>query len=309
MSPTILADIGARGITEPWDRLAIVGNCCNYDIRLNANELSDRKFSLSLALLTQHLLNGEIVNNGQSNNHSLTQNIFDFLKNQSLDSFKSPIREELTFIKGCRFTKVELVKEGVQTCGHLWKIGKRIEVKREARLPWEDSTRGGLNDRQRYSLKQLAHELGIGMHERRYETLADNLLHYLKEEEKSKYSFAEEYMYCMAREVLDAMTDPGKVLRLGCLVDGSDNKGTPYRGIFVCDANDQGPEYIFTAWRQSGENSGDVDKHVSLEVELLNPNAEGLPELITRKWVNGLCFASGWERRNVLFPWPKVFEI
>jgi hypothetical protein len=297
MSPAILADIGARQITKPWDRLAIVANCCNYDIRLNANELSDRRFSQSLAMFTQHLLNGEIVNNEQNSNPSPTQNIMGFLKNQSLDSFKSPIKEQLTFIKSCRLPEVELVNEGVQTSGHLWKVGKRIEVKCEAKLPGEDSTRDGLEGHERYRLKQLAHELGIGIYGRRYETLADDILHYLKD------SFAEKYMYWMAGEVFYAMTDPGKVLRLGCLVGGSKNEHPPYRGIFICDTNDQGPEYVFTAYRQSRRDSGEIDKNVSLGVELLNPNAEGLPELITKKWVNGLYFASGWERRKVLLPW------
>jgi hypothetical protein len=32
MAPTILADIVVRQITKPWDRLAIIANCCNYDI-------------------------------------------------------------------------------------------------------------------------------------------------------------------------------------------------------------------------------------------------------------------------------------
>jgi hypothetical protein len=88
MAPTILADIAVRQITKPWDRLAIVANCCDYGIRLNVDELRCRKFSHSLALLAQHLLNGEIVNNGQSNKHGFSQDIFDFLKDRSLDSIK-----------------------------------------------------------------------------------------------------------------------------------------------------------------------------------------------------------------------------
>ncbi|KAF4635684.1 hypothetical protein G7Y89_g2411 [Cudoniella acicularis] len=309
MTPTILADIGARQITKPWDRLAIVANCCNYDIRLNANELGRGRFSHSLAILTQHLLNGEIINNGQSDNHLPTRNIFNFLKSQSLDSFESPIEAELTFIKGCRLTGVELVNEGVQTSGHLWKVEKRIKVKCETKLPGEDPTRGGLEGHQRYRLKQLAHELGSGVYGRSYKILADNLLYYLDEEKQSKDSFAKQYMYWMASEIVHAMTDPRKVLRLGCLVGRPNNTGAPYRGIFVCDANDQSFEYIFTTSRQSSGNWGEIDKHVSLGVELLNPNAEGVPELITKKWVNGLYFASGWEKRKVLFPWLDIFKI
>ncbi|KAL5315263.1 hypothetical protein ACEPPN_017915 [Leptodophora sp. 'Broadleaf-Isolate-01'] len=313
MSPTILADIGSRGISEPWDRLAIVANCCNYDARLNANELSDRGFSLSLAMLTQHLLNGEVINNGtrQRDNHSATQNIFDFLKSKSLDSFKSPIETELTFIKGCRLPKVELVKEGVQTLGHLWKLGKRIEAKCQIKLPGEDSTPCGLEGLQRYRLQQLAYELKTGTYGSCYETLADKFLLYLDEEKKSKGSFAEEYMFWMASEVFRAMMDPRQALRLGCLVDGSSNKNMPYRGIFVCDADEdeQSPEYVFTASRQSTGKLGEIDKHISLEVGLLNPKAKGLPKLIAKRWINGLYFASGRERRKVVFPWMDVLKI
>jgi hypothetical protein len=223
MAPTILADIGARQITKPWDRLAIMANCCNYDIRLNANKLREGKFSHSLALLTQHLLNGEIVKNEQSDNQGSTQNIFDFLKSQSLDSFRSPIKKELTFIKSCRFTKVELVNEGLQTSGHLWKLGERIEVKCEIKLPGEDSTLGGFSGYQRYRLKQFAQELANGLYGRSYEAVGEDFLSYLKQEKTSQDTFVEQYMFWMANEICRAMEDPRKVLRLGCLANGSNN--------------------------------------------------------------------------------------
>jgi hypothetical protein len=269
---------------------------------LNVDELRCRKFSQSLALLTQHLFNGEIVNNGQSNEHGFSQNIFESLEDRSLNSVNSPVKQGLTFIKSCRLTEVKFVNKGLQTSGHLWKLGKKIKVKCEAKLPGEDSTRDGLNGHQRYCLKQLAHELGTGVHGRRYETLADNLLRYLAREKRSKHSFADKYMRWMAKDVFGAMIDQGKVLRLGCLV-GSSSKGSAYCGIFVCEAKDQAPEYIFTASSPSKRILGDLHKHVSLEVEVLNPNSKGLPELITGKWVNGFYFTSGEKKRNVLFPW------
>ena len=39
MSAKILADIGDRDVTEPWDVLAITANACGYDKRLNKNSL------------------------------------------------------------------------------------------------------------------------------------------------------------------------------------------------------------------------------------------------------------------------------
>jgi hypothetical protein len=210
-------------------------------------------------------------------------------------------------MKSCRFTEVRFVNEGLQTSGHLWKLGKRIKVKRESKLPGEDSARGGLDGHQRYCLKQLAHELGTGVHGRRYETLADNLRRYLAREKRSKHSFVDEYMRWMADEVFGGMMGQGKVLRLGCLVGYSD-KGSSYRGIFVCEAKNQAPEYIFTASSHAKRILGDVHKHVSLEVEVLDPNSKGLLELITRRWVNGLYFADGEKKRKVLFPWPEALK-
>nr|XP_036581443.1 uncharacterized protein CTRU02_08493 [Colletotrichum truncatum]KAF6789794.1 hypothetical protein CTRU02_08493 [Colletotrichum truncatum] len=48
MTPTIIADIEPRGLKKPWDRLAIIANCCQYPVRLNGNTLSQRRQSLSL---------------------------------------------------------------------------------------------------------------------------------------------------------------------------------------------------------------------------------------------------------------------
>jgi hypothetical protein len=48
---------------------------------------------------------------------------------------------------------------------------------------------------------------------------------------------------------------------------------------------------------------GGVDKHVSLGVKVLGRSVVGSPELSTKKWGNGIYFASWKERRKVLFPW------
>ena len=62
--------------------------------------------------------------------------------------------------------------------------------------------------------------------------------------------------------------------------------------------------YVFTSSCPAGENSGDIDKHVSLEVDLRGSVSEDRPRLITKRWVNGLCFFDGCRRRDVVFPWP-----
>jgi hypothetical protein len=182
-------------------------------------------------------------------------------------------------------------------------------VKCEIKLPGEDSTAGGFGGYQRYRLKQFAQELANGLYGRSYEAVGEDLLRYLKQEKTSQDTFVEPYRSWMADEVFRAMEDPRKVLRLGCLANGSNNQGTFYHGIFVCEAKDQGPEYIFTSSSQSEGKLGDINKHVSLEVDLLNPTSNGLPELITKKWVNGLYFTRRLKARKVLFPWPEFLKI
>jgi hypothetical protein len=110
MSPIIFADIGRRGITKDSDRLAIAANCCGYSVRLNTEALRIKECSLSLSMLALYLLNGEIVMNDRKNDRAaLSDNIFDFMKKQSLNNFRPPVEEnELTFIKGCRFLNVKL---------------------------------------------------------------------------------------------------------------------------------------------------------------------------------------------------------
>lgn len=329
MSPMILADIVSRGISKPWDRLAIAANCSSYDVRFNVDELRDQKFSLSLAMLTQHLLNGEIIDNRNTsrNDFLITQKISDFLKSKSLDTFDSPVTGDLTFIKGCRFPEVELLEEGVQTSGLLWKLGKRIKAKLERKLSFEKDTPGGLTGCQRYRLKQLANELGTGEYESYQETLtgdfgiktsnencheslADELFSYLDEERGQKDTLAKEYKYWMASEIYNTLKNPEKVLRLACLIDTSNNEHSPYLGIFVCDADVKPePAYVFTAWRQSKGELGDIDKYVSLEVELLNPNAKGIPQLVTKRWINGLYFAFGQKNTKVVFPWMEILKV
>lgn len=55
-----MADVQKRMVTKPEDLLPIIANCYNYWIRRNPEVVKTRKISLSLALLMQALLNGEV---------------------------------------------------------------------------------------------------------------------------------------------------------------------------------------------------------------------------------------------------------
>jgi hypothetical protein len=55
-------------MSEYWDIPAIAANCCGYVIRLNTKRLEQNGASLSLSILAQCLLNGEVLDNGRSTN-------------------------------------------------------------------------------------------------------------------------------------------------------------------------------------------------------------------------------------------------
>jgi hypothetical protein len=63
MSPRIFADIQRRGLENPFDRLPIVANSCNYAIRLISWNILYNGHSVELCLLTMYLLIGEIIRN------------------------------------------------------------------------------------------------------------------------------------------------------------------------------------------------------------------------------------------------------
>jgi hypothetical protein len=48
-------------IGNAWDTLAITANTCTYRTRLDVQSLADEGRSLSICLLAQFLLNGEII--------------------------------------------------------------------------------------------------------------------------------------------------------------------------------------------------------------------------------------------------------
>ncbi|KAJ9664587.1 hypothetical protein H2201_005099 [Coniosporium apollinis] len=320
MSPIVFGDINSRGVEKCSDRLAIAANCCNYSVRLDTRALKTEGCSLSVAMLALYLLNGEIIMNNDddkdgSSSGPLADNISDFLKKQSLNTFQPPVDEGLTYIKSCRFIDVQLVKEGVQTAGHLWKLGKAISVDLAFSLPFEEDSPNGLTGFQRWCLKQLVAELASGRQGRPYTALAEDLDNYLKEDvrlsDEHEPSFSKRFKDWMTGELVQAMGLKGKILRLACLVDGLPTKAySPYSGIFVCDTGEDGTaKYTFTASCPAAGILGDIDKHVSLEVDLRGSTKEDFPRLFTKRWVNGLYFFEGCPRRKVVFPWPASLTI
>ncbi|KAK1857136.1 hypothetical protein CCHR01_00210 [Colletotrichum chrysophilum] len=71
------------------------------------------------------------------------------------------------------------------------------------------------------------------------------------------------------------------------------------------------PIYVFTSSKPKEEGSrnsypNDIDKHVSIEIESQGAQLEDgyhRPNLVTKRWINGLCFFRGHPRQEVVFPW------
>jgi hypothetical protein len=362
MSSSIFADIGRRGITNQSDVLDIAANCCSYSVRLDVEALKKAKCSLSLSILALYLLNGEVVCNDQMNDRAaLSGNIYDLLLRKSLNNFNlSNGLNELTFLKRCRFPDVRLSREGIETTGQLWRLGKVIDTSKFLpKLPPGGPNGQGLNSYQRKRLRQLADVLSSGAYGSSYGTLTKDIYVYLQEDDvgeddqssklgsggddedesedslgkesdddqesdtNEKYEteeddhnekherLAKNYKDVMVEALVQAIKD-GTALRLACLGDVTGGKPiknahSSYCAIFVTGSSDEAykkePSYVFTASKYSDR----IEKFVSLEVELAG-SMSGVPLLITKKWVNGLCFLDKYAPKKVLFPWPPSWD-
>jgi hypothetical protein len=269
--------------------------------------------------------------NGERNDRrALDDDIFDFLRRQSLDTFRPLVDyNKLTFIKGCRFFDVNLSREGIETVGHVWKLGKTFTIADNGSSSDNESDSGngsssdnksdsgdGLNTYQRRQLRQLAMKLKSGHYGKRYEEIANDIFRYLDQDNRYESdNFPKKYKDLMAEGVVEAIRTR-KMLRLACIVpldyQNPRKAYAPYRGIFVSETNEtskrwdeQQPSYVFTASCLAHENKDNIDRHVSLEVEWRNSTKKGWPRLVIKRWINGLCFFDGCRRQNVVFPWPK----
>lgn len=136
--------------------------------------------------------------------------------------------------------------------------------------------------------------------------LANDIHGYLREDMFSnRYNErqSKQYKDAMAEEIVKAIKE-GKVLRLGCLL--GDNS---YRGIFIAERGQEqqpSPSYVFTAWKPAQVRPDNVsrkyniERFVSLEVDMVE-NSQGLPQLRTKRWLNGLCFFEKSDQRDVIF--------
>ncbi|KAM5356989.1 hypothetical protein ACJZ2D_016728 [Fusarium nematophilum] len=342
MTPYVITDIQTRGLSDAWDKLAIIANCCQYAIRMDNRELKIISQSLSLSILAMCLLNGEILHNGVEEDPTSMSDmtVSQYLKAQAFKEFYAPRSErDLTFNKGCRFVEVQLKQSGIKTRGHLWKLGSIIHTAR-FRLPLSGAEKPScsLTPGKQGRLTQLVAELRLFGEA----SLASQIERYLNHDSTrsgetfKNEAFPKRYTYLMAEE-LAAAIENGKSLRLGRIWDALEPE-VPCSAIFVWDSSrteesnigekpreantrskgDRGSQeaFVFTAMspmtrgsQQHGTN--DLDHHVSLEVSwpLSGRQAPNrLPRLYIKRWLLGLCFFYGYTRTDVIFPWPSALQ-
>jgi hypothetical protein len=344
MTPRIVADIEARDLRDAWDKLAIIANCCHYAVRMDHKEMQAPK-SLSISILAMCLLNGDVLLNGSWDDPSsmLEKTMSQYLEDQAFKGFYAPRgKPSLTFNKGCRFVDVEFGPTGIETKGHLWKLGRIIDTAR-FRLPLpeieESSYSLPLSRKAQQRLAQLAAELRL-LGETSLAAQIDKFLdHDPNSQGKSLKSepFSRQYMCLMAEEIATAI-EKGELLRVGRIWNSLGEK-VPSSAIFVWSFNDaaqdrstksrlrdgnnttkrgRGPkkEYAFTASRplkrgSQRQGTNDLDHHLSLEVEWSPSYRQGhcpIPRLHVKRWAVGLCFFYGCVRSDVTFPWPPAFQ-
>ncbi|KAK8105253.1 hypothetical protein PG999_008612 [Apiospora kogelbergensis] len=321
MTPTVVTDIEERGLSNPWDRLAILANCCQYSTRLDVEALKQQNRSLSLSVLAMCSLNGEILDNSDDSRTSTAPlTVSHFLRQYLFKGFSAPENDTrpLTFNKGCRLTDVELTTDGISTKGHLWKLGRVIDTSEFPRkLPWINNPRGRLTMDDRRRLLQLF----LYLKKQNHRFLADQINIYLTHDAyragKNYATFTEMYLHHMAIELAVAINS-GRKLRLGSIWDSKRRK-SEYRAIFMWPDENEGdlsppPAFVFTsAWfRNPGSDAhepNDIDRHVSLEVSLEEPRVgTGVPHLRVRTWRLGMCFFEDCRLTGVVFPWPRALR-
>ncbi|RSL86220.1 hypothetical protein CDV31_016428 [Fusarium ambrosium] len=344
MYPTIISDIAKRGTEFPWDRLDIIANTCWYPVSLNTLALRKSNFSLSLSILAQCLLNGEVMVDGHTESDATLDGkpfdctVIDFIYKCSLRRYISlRTKGSLTYNRGCRYPNVTFRREGLQTWGHLWKLGPILDYQTICSYSVSDKPEDRwLSQTERRDLIGLRNVLND-----RYGREAERLLNQLDElldiafdmgESKDIKSlpFKLEHPLRMATELVTRARE-GSKLRLAELWDphasGSPPNRRKYRAVFLHE--DEGPggraqsgpcgateAYIFTALDyvppQTEKNRVDNNRHVSMKVEVAGSALvlakEPTTPLLIKGWTLGFCDFTYCERESVLFRWPRVFE-
>ncbi|KAI8633659.1 hypothetical protein F5Y19DRAFT_247646 [Xylariaceae sp. FL1651] len=323
MSPAIFEDLSVRGITKPYDILAIAANCCRYLTRLNPQDLNLVKASLSIAILTLFVLNGEILRYDIPQDAILSQTVFGCLSTAKLVIQPPMPAGELIFIKMCRLPAVSMQSEGLMIRGVLSRLDKKIKVKvpiSDRELYWKTNditVTNSLNKAERRLLMALIaclktmKEGGSALHTKLKQFLDEQAAEEAAGRSAQYWSLSH-LSVMMAKAICRAIAE-GRVLWLSRL--HVPRKWTPWLGIFIPDDpfDVSGViSFAFTA-RETANEVRDrgatlLRKNAwvtSLEVRF-DPGRE---QIVPRRWMNGLHFFNNKEHlRNLVMPWPKWLQ-
>lgn len=319
MSPAIFEDISTRGITVPSDILAIAANCCRYVARLNSKVLDDTQESLSIAILTMFVMNGEIVRHDVAKEDVLRHTVFECLRIAKLHIEPPILAGALIFIKACRLPPVKMTTAGLEVKGVLARLDKRVttpipEPLRQHYLDTVDANNmRSLHDAEKSLLQTLARHL---------ETLrrqGGDALHGLLRDYAESRSANGEAQYwqmlhmqlMMAKAVCRRLAE-GKPLWMARV--HSPGTWTPWLGVFVPDddaAFAPGVSFVFTAtetdheFKDRGAKLARKNTRVaSLEVSFASAGRQIVP----KRWLNGLWFFNAYHQRDLVIPWPRWMQ-
>ena len=297
MSATVHSEIRMRGLRNTWDRLAIAANACNYGVRLDHSALSDQHSSISMSLLAQYLLNGEVfVLHRQGENRvdaGLGTRAIRWMQTTSLRGCKPPTgTNALSFLKLCRLPDVSFCVEGVRTVGLIWHLDGRDVLRtsssaypqmspacatRLSAQPWAAQEIDDLINRLRPAHRRLAHRLDD----------------YTQKRRRGVEFTACSYMDAMMWQVVQAV-NRGRCLRIGY------TQRRECTGIFIPGSRDGHRNmFAFTAWQSGDFTANSSDKFVSLRVDARNNTVSS-----ALTWMNGLVFFRNDDLQDVTFAWP-----
>lgn len=313
MSWMIFADIGDRCVSRKYDTLPIAANCIDYARRLKSQALAVEKpsrHSVGSCALTMYLLNGELIHNYKANSKSPTaMSASEYLKHISFSDFDPPVGSgQLTWLKSCRLSNVDLRQDGRHTRGHIWKVYDHFDIdqwpkaKSTPMKPFES----GLEPNERDRLSQLAERLRRAEDSRKNMTRDSQLpklieVYLRKDFPSKKSSAAKHYMDTMAGEIVRAIDeDTEETLSLAKL-EGSDKAFAVFVGF-----RPEGTR-IFTSWSSGlDEDNRERTRHVSVEVTLMK---KVIPPLLEcTGWINGLTFWEGHAQKEAIFCWPARWK-
>ncbi|TGJ83105.1 hypothetical protein E0Z10_g5660 [Xylaria hypoxylon] len=320
MSPAIFEDISVRGITVPSDTLAIAANCCRYITTLNSEDLNLLKASLSIAILTLFVLNGELLSHDVPQDVVLGETVFGCLSRVKLVIQPPVPAGELIFIKACRLPAVSMKPEGLMVRGVLSRLDKKIKVKvstSDQDLYWKtnDVTLTiSLTDAERRLLMALVARLktmregGDVLHIKLKEFVDTQAANKAASRSVQFWSLAH-ISVMMAKAICRAIAE-GRVLWLSRLhVPG---KWTPWLGIFIPDDPfdmSRIISFVFTARESENELKDRGAKLARKNAWVTSLEVRFTGQIIPKRWINGLDFFNyQYHPKSLIMPWPKWLQ-